>query len=93
MLLIGMGLGLTLFCEFFYLKDNFYVRINTVFKLYYQAWMLWSIAAAYALYSVLIDRSRPSPNVGIRLVIGFCSWPVFALDCCTASQRLITGPG
>lgn len=70
MLLIGMGLCLALFCEFFYLKDNFYVRINTVFKLYYQAWMLWSIAAAYALYSVLIDRGGPSPNAGIRLAIG-----------------------
>jgi len=70
LLLIGMGLCLTLFCEFFYLKDNFYVRINTVFKLYYQAWMLWSIAAAYALYSVLIDRGRPSPNVILRAAIG-----------------------
>ena len=70
LLLIGMGLCLTLFCEFFYLKDNFYVRINTVFKLYYQAWMLWSIAAAYALYSVLIDRGRPAPNVILRVAIG-----------------------
>ncbi len=66
MLLIGMGLCLTLFCEFFYLKDNFYVRINTVFKLYYQAWMLWSLAAAYALYSVIIDRGLPSPSAVLR---------------------------
>lgn len=79
MLLIGMGLGLTLFCEFFYLKDNFFVRINTVFKLYYQAWMLWSIAAAYALYSVLIDRRRPSPNIVIRLAVGtLCLLSIFA---------------
>ncbi len=70
LLLIGMGLCLTLFCEFFYLKDNFYVRINTVFKLYYQAWMLWSIAAAYALYSVLIDRGWPAPHVILRVAIG-----------------------
>ncbi len=67
MLLIGMGLCLTLFCEFFYLKDNFYVRINTVFKLYYQAWMLWSIAAAYALYSLLTERGLPTPHAIIRL--------------------------
>ena len=70
MLLIGMGLCLALFCEFFYLKDNFYVRINTVFKLYYQAWTLWSIAAAYALYSILIKSGLPSPSTVIRLAIG-----------------------
>ena len=69
-LLIGMGLCLTLFCEFFYLKDNFFVRINTVFKLYYQAWMLWSIAAAYAVYSVLIDRGLPTPHRVVRLAAG-----------------------
>ena len=67
MLLIGMGLCLTLFCEFFYLKDNFYVRINTVFKLYFQAWTLWSIAAAYALYSILLKRGLPSPHAVLRL--------------------------
>ena len=70
LLLIGMGLCLTLFCEFFYLKDNFYVRINTVFKLYYQAWVLWSIAAAYALYSVLIKRGLPAPILVLRLATG-----------------------
>ena len=70
MLLIGMGLCLALFCEFFYLKDNFYVRINTVFKLYYQAWALWSIAAAYVLYSVLLKRGLPSPHVAARLALG-----------------------
>ncbi len=69
LLLIGMGLSLTLFCEFFYLKDNFHVRINTVFKLYYQAWMLWSIAAAYALYSILIDRELPTPHFLLRLAL------------------------
>lgn len=70
MLLIGMGLCLTLFCEFFYLKDNFYVRINTVFKLYYQTWILWSIAAAYALHSVLTKRGLPSPTLVLRLGMG-----------------------
>ena len=70
MLLIGMGLGVTLFCEFFYLKDNFFVRINTVFKLYYQAWALWSIAGAYALYCVLLGRGLPRPNRPLRLAAG-----------------------
>lgn len=67
LLLIGMGLGLTLFSEFFYLKDNFFVRINTVFKLYYQAWALWSIASAYAIYSLLSDNSLPKPHIVLRI--------------------------
>ena len=70
LLLIGMGLCLLLFSEFFYLRDNFFVRINTVFKLYYQAWILWSIAAAYAIYSLLIDLTLPLPNIGLRAIMG-----------------------
>ncbi len=70
LLLIGMGLSLLFFTEFFYLKDNFGVRINTVFKLNYQAWVLWSIASAYAVYSVLFDRELPVPNIILRLPVG-----------------------
>ncbi len=73
LLLIGMGLSLTLFCEFFYLKDNFFVRINTVFKLYYQAWALWSIAAAYAVYSLLSDRTLRKPQGMFRVLIAAIS--------------------
>ncbi len=67
MLLIGMGLILTLFPEFLYLKDNFGVRINTVFKFYYQAWVLWSLAAAYGIYSIMADSRLPLPHPFIRL--------------------------
>ena len=67
LLLIGMGLVLTLFPEFLYLKDNFGVRINTVFKFYYQAWVLWSIAGAYAVYSIMADASLPLPHFALRL--------------------------
>ena len=70
LLLIGMGLFLALFPEFFYLKDNFGVRINTIFKFYYQAWILWSIAAAYAVYSMLGDSNIPRPYRILRLGIG-----------------------
>lgn len=50
-LLIFGGALLVLFPEFFYLRDQFGWRMNTVFKFYYQAWLLWGIAAAYALAS------------------------------------------
>lgn len=66
LLLIGMGLVLTLFPEFLYLKDNFGVRINTVFKFYYQAWILWSLAGAYAVYSILAESRLPKPHPLLR---------------------------
>ncbi len=44
------GLLLTLSVEFFYLTDNFRVRMNTIFKFYFQAWVLMAIACAFAVY-------------------------------------------
>ncbi len=57
LLLVLVGGGLTLVPEFFYLRDQFGTRMNTIFKFYFEAWMLWSIAAAYALV-VLIPALR-----------------------------------
>jgi uncharacterized membrane protein len=48
LLLILVGAGLVTFPEFFYLHDGFGTRMNTIFKFYFQAWVLWSIAAGYA---------------------------------------------
>lgn len=47
-LLIITGAGLTLLPEFFYLRDGFGTRMNTIFKFYFQAWIVWGLAAAYA---------------------------------------------
>jgi YYY domain-containing protein len=49
LLLLGTGALLTLGVEFAYIKDHFGTRMNTVFKFYFQAWILWSIGGAYAL--------------------------------------------
>jgi YYY domain-containing protein len=46
--LVLIGIGLTLFPEYFYLRDQFGTRMNTIFKFYFQTWMFWGIAAAYA---------------------------------------------
>ncbi len=48
LLLTLIGAILVLVPEFFFLRDFFGYRINTIFKFYFLAWLLWSMAAAYA---------------------------------------------
>ncbi len=33
--------------EFFFLRDQFGNRMNTIFKFYYQAWLMWGVVAAF----------------------------------------------
>lgn len=54
LLLIITGALLTLGPEFVYIKDNFGQRMNTVFKFYYQTWVLWGTAALAGLYYLMI---------------------------------------
>jgi len=97
LLLIAAAAGLTLIPEFVYLRDNFGVRINTVFKFYYQAWVLFSIAGVYGIYTILVEVERPRPVLALRyafvvmlafILIAGVAFPVFA-----AYSRAILEPG
>jgi YYY domain-containing protein len=59
LILILAGFILALVPEFIFLRDLFGYRINTIFKFYYQTWLLWSIAAAYG--TITLFRSIKSP--------------------------------
>ncbi len=62
LLLTILGVLLILTPDFIYLRDNFGYRINTVFKFYYQAWILLSLASAYGTI-VLLKNLRGASNV------------------------------
>ena len=49
-LLAVLGLGLIISAEFLFIRDFFNNRGNTVFKLYYQAWILLAAASAFAVH-------------------------------------------
>ncbi|MEA3351836.1 MAG: DUF2298 domain-containing protein [Chloroflexota bacterium] len=66
LLLILIGGLLVLVPEFVYLRDLFGYRINTIFKFYYVAWLMWSIAAAYASF-VMWTRLRPPWRAVFRI--------------------------
>jgi uncharacterized membrane protein len=57
LLMVATALLLTLSVEFIYIKDTFNSRMNTVFKFYYQAWVLLALASAYGLYYI-IERAK-----------------------------------
>ena len=69
LLIMTIGAVLIIAPEFVYLRDQFGYRINTVFKFYYQAWMLWSLAAAFAVSTLLINL-RGLKSILFRVLIG-----------------------
>jgi YYY domain-containing protein len=58
LLMATVGLALVVSVEFVFLRDVFGTRMNTVFKFYYQGWLLLSLAAAYGVYHVWVAARR-----------------------------------
>jgi uncharacterized membrane protein len=82
--LIVVGCLLVIAPEFVYLRDQFGTRMNTIFKFYYQAWLLWSLAAAFGI-AVLLRNLRGWIDWGFRfglslLLILALTYPVLALS-------------
>jgi YYY domain-containing protein len=83
LLLVSWGAMLVLIPEFFYLRDSFGNRMNTVFKLYFQGWAVWSLAAAFG-FAVLLrtafDRGEKNARRWLFAFVGvFLSGALFLL--------------
>jgi YYY domain-containing protein len=78
-LLIAVGAALTLAVEFFYVRDHFGTRMNTVFKFYFQAWTMWGIAGAYALARIWSRGPRWAAWVSAVLVALGLIYPALAI--------------
>jgi len=76
MVLVLIGSLLAIFCEIFYLDDHFGApndRMNTVFKLYLQIWILWGIAAGYCMYRSLSSLKHRSSRSKTLWIVFFCT--------------------
>ena len=83
LILILTGILLTLGPEYLYLRDNFGVRLNTIFKFYYQAWVCLGIGAIFALH-YLLRAARPAgiviSAVYLALFAGVLLFPYYAVQ-------------
>ncbi|HJR81659.1 MAG TPA: DUF2298 domain-containing protein [Anaerolineales bacterium] len=91
LLMIALGTLLIIGPEFLYLRDNFGYRINTIFKFYYQAWIVLSLAAAYGII-MLFQNLRGAANVAFSilfalvLIVGL-TYPVLSIFNKTSSFK------
>lgn len=70
LMMAAVGLAMVYAPEFVYLADQFGSRMNTVFKFYYQGWLLLGLASAYAVAAAW--RASEGPQLGAR-VLGLIS--------------------
>ena len=82
--LFGIAFVLTLGPEFFYVRDYFDARMNTVFKIYYQVWLHMGIATGMAISVLwsLLNRARLArmtlAGSVVVILLGGLTYPVVA---------------
>jgi YYY domain-containing protein len=82
MLLVAVATLLVLSVEFVYLHDQFGTRMNTIFKFYFQAWVLWAVAGAFGFVSLTRRRGAIRAcvvAVTLPLVLAGLLFPALAI--------------
>jgi len=84
LLIVAASIAL-LACELVFIRDPYgekLYRMNTVFKLYFQSWILLSIAAPWCWAQLLEGKSVPAKmrslafSTGSMLLIAACAYPI-----------------
>ncbi len=75
LILALVAFGLTIFCEFFFLADHYkgsgYERMNTIFKLYTNVWLLLGAASVYSVYFInKLLTNTPGWKFFWKIVVG-----------------------
>ncbi len=78
--------------EFLYLRDNFGARINTIFKFYYQAWVVLGVASGYAVFAIWDSKQPKAPRYAYGVLLGVvvflgALYPVFGVYSRAYSER------
>jgi uncharacterized membrane protein len=95
-MMVGIGTLLVIGPEFLFLKDTFSSRMNTVFKFYFAAWILWGLASAYILHELWAGPffgkgTLLAALVSIPLLLGL-AYPVLAIGTKTNDFKAANGP-
>jgi uncharacterized membrane protein len=67
--LFGLGFLLIALVEVFYLRDVFDSRLNTLFKIYYQVWILFGLSSAVAIFVLVRRLVRPVARVATAATV------------------------
>ncbi|MCB9422135.1 MAG: hypothetical protein H6667_20200 [Ardenticatenaceae bacterium] len=90
LLLVASAILLTLGPEFVYLRDNFGQRLNTIFKFYYQAWVMFGVAGlvglAYLWHTVKAAGVLASIGYGLALLVALL-FPFYGIQSRAAEYR------
>ncbi len=83
LLLVFMGALLCIIPEFIYLRDVFGTRMNTIFKIYFQIWIVWGIASASITVIIWSELKKQWKYIfGLFfsiIIIICCAYPFFGL--------------
>lgn len=73
LLVVALGCAILFGTEVIYVRDVFSTRMNTIFKFYYQIWLLWGSLTPFALWHILARGG------GLRRAVGGGVAAIFAL--------------